>query len=157
MNTMLKLSRSTTAQWKGLCPNLFPNGDEQQQEEQLSLVMVPSSFIVLPYELDHNSIAQDQQMARLLSIRLVDAFHAIGVLAEMSRRNVVSRDDREVLKRKVKEYLDFNNGLQNPAAERKDAQQQQDSSSPLALCEWLLQRYENAVRFLTEILSYYLP
>ena len=65
-----------------------------------------------------------------------------------------SREITDVLKRKVKEYLDSNNGVVNYRPLQNESV---DVAAITSICEWILQRSKNGEQFLDEILGYYLP
>jgi len=142
MESILKLSRSTSSQWKEMC-SLQAN----------EVLFFPTCFIILPYELDRNGLATDKDVAKDVSLKLAEALHATSIYTEMSTANH-SREVTDVLKRKVKEYLDSNNGVVDSRPLQNESV---DVAAITSICEWILQRSKNAEQFLDEILGYYLP
>ena len=116
------------------------------------VLFFPTCFIILPYELARNDLVTDKDVAKDVSLKLAEALHATSIYTEMSTTNH-SREIADVLKRKVKEYLDSNNGVVNYRPLQNESV---DVAAITSICEWILQRSKNGEQFLDEILGYYL-
>ena len=117
------------------------------------VLFFPTCFIILPYELDRNDLVTNKEVAKDVRLKLDEALHATSIYTEMSTANH-SREIADVLKKKVKEYLDSNNGV---VKSRLLQNESVDVAAITSICKWILQRSKNGEQFLDEILGYYVP
>jgi len=156
-DTVLKLTRSTSSQWKGICSS-FGNPSVMARD-----FLCPTSFVILPYKLDKNGQATDKALAKHFAVLLGEALHfttMAGLIVQNTEQKQMPSIELFAEYLQTLEEVNSQSSAYHGSSTNSissNATHTMDPASIVNICEWMIMRTANAEQVLGDILAYYMP